>query len=62
MKKLFNASLVALAVAGTFSANAADISVNGDSVKISTEAKEVGLKYNGVLTFDTIVKRSLCRC
>ncbi|MCE3218266.1 hypothetical protein G5C64_05270 [Vibrio diabolicus] len=57
MKKLFNASLVALAVAGTFSANAADISVKDGSVKISTEAKEVGLKYNGVLTFDTIVKK-----
>lgn len=57
MKKLFNASLVALAVAGTFSANAADISVNGDSVKISTEAKEVGLSYTGALTFDTIVKK-----
>lgn len=57
MKKLFNASLVALAVAGTFSVNAADISVNGDSVKISTEAKEVGLSYTGALTFDTIVKK-----
>ncbi|EEZ89849.1 hypothetical protein VME_01030 [Vibrio harveyi 1DA3] len=57
MKKLFNASLVALAVAGTFSANAADISVNGDALKISTEAKEVGLKYDGTLTFDTIVKK-----
>lgn len=63
MTKLFNASLVALAVAGSLSVNAATLTPvdaatgQADVIKLSTEAVEVGLTSTGDLVFDTIVTK-----
>ena len=63
MTKLFNASLVALAVAGSLSVNAATLTPvdaatgQSDVIKLSTEAVEVGLTSTGDLVFDTIVTK-----
>ncbi|MBO0198034.1 MULTISPECIES: hypothetical protein [Vibrio] len=63
MTKLFNASLVALAVAGSLSVNAATLTPvdaatgQADVIKLSTEAVEVGLTSTGNLVFDTIVTK-----
>ncbi|WP_038864853.1 hypothetical protein [Vibrio jasicida] len=63
MTKLFNASLVALAVAGSLSVNAATLTPvdaatgQADVIKLSTEAVEVGLNSTGDLVFDTIVSK-----
>ncbi|MGI9832783.1 hypothetical protein ACJPQX_05785 [Vibrio vulnificus] len=55
MKKLFNASLVALAVAGTFGAQAATIS--STPAQLSAEGIAIGNIYTGDITFDVVVSK-----
>ncbi|MET2950679.1 hypothetical protein ABXV18_21425 [Vibrio owensii] len=55
MKKLFNASLVALAVAGTFGAQAATIS--STPAQLSAEGIAIGNTYTGDITFDVVVSK-----
>lgn len=58
MKKVFNASLVAASLAMAFAANAATIKADpSNPLVLSAQGVEVGLVYDGAVSFDVVVTR-----